>query len=59
MEDITCVGDLSKVLLDNAISEWDLYFFKASNKKYKIKNNLNNIRIAFEYFSIFFPSIYI
>lgn len=42
MENITCVGDLSKVLLDNVLGEWSLYFFKASNKKYKIKKiNIN------------------
>ena len=37
MENISCVGDLSKVLLDNYDGDWHLYFYKASNRKYKTK----------------------
>lgn len=37
MDNISCVGDLSNKLLDNFDGEWKLYFYKASNKKYKTK----------------------
>jgi hypothetical protein len=37
MENITCVGDLSNIIMENIEGEWSTYFFKASNRKYKVK----------------------
>lgn len=37
MDDIKCVGDLSKKLVENYDGEWEIYFYKAANKKYKTK----------------------